>query len=363
MKVVDKDCNLDCSYCFYCKQKKEKRVMDSSILEKVISEICNYNSGDINFIWHGGEPLLAGIDFYKKAFKLQEKLKKPKQRISNSIQTNATLLNDSWAELFKEYGINVSISLDGPMEVHDRYRIFLCGAGSFRKVIKGIESLRRKSVEFSIISVVTSENAIKSEEIFRFLTSQQPLWISFVASMGVKAEDGIYSKYSIPLSSYIDFLITIFNLWVEDGDYRLKILPIETILSGFFEKDHRDYRLNGECKKRLAIRKCERNLVITPNGELKTCGFHGYDDLFLFGDIKGGLGKAINSNMYRRYKNHLQKIKEKCSRCEWYKVCYEGCPRDFYVMGQQRLVCLELHRLFRHIQTEIIRHQIQKEWH
>lgn len=362
MKVADKGCNLDCNYCFYNKQTRGKKIMSLEILEMVIKEACEHNKGDVIFIWHGGEPLLAGIAFYQKAFELQERYRKPSQRIINSIQTNGTLINDRWGNIFKQRDVIVGISLDGPKDLHDKHRHFSDGKGSFEKIMCGIEFLRSSGVDFAVISVVTQETIEASNEVLNFLISQNPMWINFVPSLAISNGSTLLFEQSIQPSEYIDFLIRIFEFWLKNGDYRVKILPIETIICGFLEKEHREHRLVGECKKRLAVRSCEKNLVIIPNGDVKTCSFHSYGDVFKFGNIRVGLDTILNSSAYQQYQEHLRTIKERCSNCRWYRVCPNGCPRDFHIGGSDGLFCKELPRLFQFIQEELGKYPITREW-
>ena len=362
LKVANKGCNLDCRYCFYNKQTRGKKIMPLEVLEMVIKEVCEHNQGDIIFIWNGGEPLLAGVEFYQQAFQLQERYKKPTQKIINSIQTNGTLINAEWGNIFKRYSVIVGVSLDGPKDLHDKHRQFPNGKGSFEEVMRGIEFLKSFGVDFAVISVVTQETMKIPEEVFDFLISQNPIWVNFVPSLATLNGSALSFEQSIQSSEYIEFLIKIFGLWLKRGDYRIKILPMETIICGFLEKEHRDYRLVGECKKRLDVRSCERNLVVIPNGDVKTCAFHSYRDVFEFGNIKAGLATILNSSRYQQYQEHLRAIKKRCSTCKWYRVCPNGCPRDFYIGGINGLFCKESPRLFRFIQESLDGYQIAKEW-
>jgi uncharacterized protein len=336
--------------------------MSLKILETTIREFCEHNLDKIIFTWHGGEPLLAGKDFYQKAFNLQKKYKRTNQEILNSIQTNATLIDDKWAKIFKLNHILVGISLDGPKKIHDEYRVFHNGEGSFDRVMQGIKSLKDLGIEFSIISVVTKKVIDNPKLVFDFLVSREPIWINFVPSLAISNSSNLSFKWSIKPSDYIDFLIKIFEMWFKKSDYKIKILPIETIISGFLKREHREYRLISECKKRLAIRSCEKNLVIIPNGDVKTCSFHSYDNIFEFGNIQSGLRSILESPEYKKYQNHLKEIKNRCSKCRWYEVCPNGCPRDFYIGGLNGLFCKESPRLFRLIQESIKKYQISKEW-
>lgn len=363
LKVADKACNLNCSYCFYDRQTRDQKIMDLKVLEKVVYEVCSLNGENINFIWHGGEPLLAGIEFYQKAMEYQARFRKRGQKFTNNIQTNGTLIDGDWAAFLKKWGFNVGISLDGPREIHDKHRRFSHGEGSFDKVIEGLQILRKEKAEFSIISVITKETMRAPKETSDFLFSQHPLRITFVPALGISTGSEISYKYSIQARLYVDFLIEVFALWIERGDYQIRILPIETIIRGLSGKPSGDNGLIGECKRPLAIRRCERNLVIIPNGDLRTCAFHGYGDLFKFGNIRQGLQAVLSSDTYQKYKEQLDAIREKCAGCEWFCACHNGCPRDFHLGGGHGLFCEDYPRLFRYIQERLEEYQLSKGRH
>ncbi len=217
-------------------------------------------------------------------------------------------------------------------------------------------------VNFAVISVVTQETIKTPDKVFDFLISQNPMWINFVPSLAISTGSTLLFERSIQSSEYIDFLIKIFSFWLKNGDYGIKILPIETIICGFLGRKHRDHRLVGECKKRLAVRSCEKNLVVIPNGDVKTCSFHSYGDVFEFGNIRSGLNTILNSSAYQQYQEHLRVIKERCSKCRWYRVCPNGCPRDFHIGGSDGLFCKESPRLFQFIQENLDKYPILKEW-
>ncbi len=312
----------------------------------IVRKVCEYNpeGGEIMFYWHGGEPLLAGITFYKKALEFQKYFKKPRQEIRNGIVTNGTLVNNEWAVFFKENRIGVVISLDGPKEYHDQYRIYPDGRGSFNQVMRGIEIFREAGVKFRILSVVTNQTARNPKAIFNFFVGHQLTEINFIPSIGIETGKCISFENSIRPSLYIGFLINIFDLWLKENDPDLRILPLESIINVFLKLPPEDCRFAGEC---------ERNLVIDYNGDILACSTHGYGDFFKFGNIKEGFTSILNSTIYQKYKEYLQRIEKRCSKCKWYQICHGGCPRDHYLGEEQNIFCQDFQRLFEYIQNSL----------
>lgn len=169
IKVVGDFCNLRCRYCFYnTEDQLTSRIMSDELLDKFLEEYIRLFTNDIMFIWHGGEPLLAGLSFFQKIVNLQTKYRKSHQIIKNNIQTNATLINDDWAKFFKAHNFRVGVSLDGDKKSHDFFRINNAGHGSFDQAIKGIEILRRYGIEPGIIQTITRGHLNRVREDFIF---------------------------------------------------------------------------------------------------------------------------------------------------------------------------------------------------
>ncbi len=351
MKHVGMGCNLRCGYCYYDKQDRSKRVMNFEILEETIHEVCRYNKGDVRFFWHGGEPLLIGIDFYEKIIELQEKFKRPDQMIINSIQTNGTLIDNKWVEFIKKNAFRVGISLDGPQKIHDYYRKYPDGEGSFEKVMKGIKLLKKEEIEFGVVSVVTDQSVKTPEKIFDFFISQHlTKTINFNPSWGIEAGNRISFEKSVQFSLYIDFLIKIFDLWLKnENDPYLKIYPLESIVRAFLGFPQKDCRFAGEC---------EKSWVIDYNGDIFACCTYGYEDFSKFGNIKEELDSIFYSEPFRKYKGYLKEIRNRCSKCHWYKICKGGCPFHHYLGGGENILCPDMQRLFGHIQERLKSYQL-----
>lgn len=354
LKVIGNDCNLRCKYCYYSKQKRaQKKVMNSGVLEQIILEVCKYDAfKEIRFFWHEGEPLLAGISFYEKAIRLQERLKKSGQTIVNHIQTNGILIDRKWTEFFKEKEISLGIglSLDGPQEYHDYCRQYPDGKGSFNKVMEGIVILKENELKFGIISVITNRSAKVPREIFDFFVSQQLTnTISFIPSIGVETENGISFENSVQPSLYVDFLIEIFEFWLTQDSSDLKIFPLESIVRAFLRFPQEDCRFGGGCEKRL---------VIDYNGDIFPCSTYGYGDFFKFGNIREGIDSIFKFGFFQKNREHLEEIKRKCSGCRWYKICQAGCPHHHYLGKGDNIFCRDFQRLFQHIQKTLKEYQL-----
>jgi len=352
LKHVGMSCNLRCSYCYYNKQDRSKKAMNLEILEETIREVCKYNTGDVRFFWHGGEPMLIGISFYEKAIELQEKFKKSAQKIINCIQTNGTLIDDKWSKFFKEKAIKVGISLDGPQKYHDYYRQYPDGKGSFGKIMEGIKILKKQKIEFGVVSVVTNQIVKTPEEIFKFFISHQITnTINFNPLLGTNVGNGIsFEKKGVQPSLYIDFLIKIFDLWLKnENNPHLKIYPLESIVRAFLGFPQEDCRFAGEC---------EKSLVIDYKGDIFACCTYGYGDFFKFGNIKDGLNSVLHSESFLKYKKYLKEIRNACSKCQWYDICKGGCPFHHYIGNGKNLFCPDLQRLFKHIQVSLKKYQL-----
>ncbi len=358
VKEVTTACNLRCKYCFFAEQDRRRDIIDEDLLEMIIKEVCGYNSdnSEIIFYWHGGEPTLAGIEFYEGVVTLQQKLKKKNQRIRNAIETNATLLDSDWAEFFRKASFEIGVSLDGPKRYHDSYRCYPDGTGSFDDVVRGIEFLKESGIEFSIIAVITSKSAVNPEEIFRFFESAGVSnLVNLVPALGIETGHGLSFKYSVSPRLYIDFLMKIFDLWLSSGNREIKILPLESIIRSFMGFPQRDCRFAG---------RCTRSVVIESNGDIYACNTYGYGDFFMFGNIrKKGLAKAIDPDSSKKYGSYLRFLKtmrDKCSTCEWYDICHGGCPGWYYLGQGKNILCKDFKRLFAYIQKVLREYEMIK---
>ena len=165
-------CNLDCKYCFFLSKEAlypgSKFRMSDDVLEKYIKQLLeSHKSPDVNVAWQGGEPMLMGIDFFRKSVEFADKYRRPEQRILHSIQTNGVLIDDEFAKFFKENNYLVGLSVDGPKEIHDEFRVNKGGKGTFDQVMNGWENLVKHKVEFNILCTLHSANIEKPIEVYQ----------------------------------------------------------------------------------------------------------------------------------------------------------------------------------------------------
>lgn len=353
IKEVTTDCNLRCKYCFFAKQDRRKEVISPTVLKTAVIRICECNPDDkeIIFYWHGGEPLLAGVNFYKQAVEFQQSLKKPGQSVRNGIETNATLLNNEWVAFFKEVGFEVGVSLDGPAEYHNEYRCYPDGRGSFKDVMRGVRLLKKGGIQFSVIAVINKKSVLHPEEIFSFFAANDISdSVNLVPALGIETGHGLSFECSVEPSDYVDFLAKVFDFWLLSQKPELKILPLESIVRAFVGFSQEDCRFTGECKK---------SIVLESNGDVFACNTYGYGDFFRFGNIKNSVASILNPEISPKYKNYLDflaKIQSNCSKCSWHRICRGGCPGWYYLGNGKNILCKDLKRLFAHIQKSLRRY-------
>jgi len=318
IKPVSYDCNLNCKYCFYKKTGTlypgKRHLMREDVLEKLIFEFMTYaKGGPCIFSWQGGEPLLAGIDFFKKVIKLEKKHGKSGQCVSNTVQTNGTLLNNKWVKLFKEYNFLIGISLDGPPEVHNYYRRYLSGKGSFQKVMDGIDLLKKGNVEFNILSTLGKETAKNPKKIYNFFLSQGLYYLQFIPAVDRKNKK--MSDFSITPQQYGDFLCGLFDAWWNNGNPFISIRLFDNILEIFLHKESSSCMFKNQCGEYI---------VVEFNGDVYPC------DFFVSREWKlGNIFENPPGQLFEKAKSQFGKLKEiipsDCQKCKWNFICHNGC--------------------------------------
>ncbi len=275
---------------------------------------------EINFTWQGGEPTLLGLDFFNKAVEFQKKYKPENIEISNSFQTNGVLINDEWAEFFKNNDFLLGISIDGPEELHNFYRRNKKGKGSFPDTLKGMGILIKHQVEFNTLTCVQKNNVTYPVEIYDFLKQAGSRYFQFVPIVE-KGKDGKVSENSVQPGLYGKFLNSIFNHWLENEDVG------EVFIQDF------DVTLNlvmgypsPVC---LKADKCGRAVVLEHNGDLYSCD-HFVDQQHFLGNIMvmeiNNLVDGVKQTAFGNDKK--DKLPPECKNCEFLSLCNGGCPKD-----------------------------------
>ena len=322
IKPASAVCNLDCAYCFYLDREADPysalpaRRMTEETLERLVDTYLFYSYPSSTFAFQGGEPTLAGPAFFEKLVNLQQQYGRNGQSVSNAMQTNGILLNDRWCKLFKQYNWLIGISIDGPEPIHDLYRFNKQGAGTWRKVMAGIECMKKHGVEFNVLCVLSQANVAKAAEIYKFFRS---LGIDYIQYIPLSEFDGLGQPlpFTIAPEQYGRFLCETFDLWwPERRKVRIRYFDnIAEALAG---------QKPGCCTLHAT---CDSYVVVEFNGDVYPCDFFVEKDWRL-GNINIDSWTEI-ARQQRRYQFAAKKTiaHPECQACEYQAICHGGCPK------------------------------------
>ena len=323
IKPSGPDCNLDCKYCFYSHKSslfgKSTHRMGDDVLDRLIKDYLSLNFPVSSFAWQGGEPTLMGLDFYKKVVELQKEYGQDGQAVSNALQTNGVLLDEEWCRFLCEYQFLVGISLDGPKDYHDFYRLDHAGNGTFDKVMVAIKTCRRHKVEFNILVLLNNKNVIAPDELFDFFTGLKIKYLQFVPCVEKDMKTGQIADYSITPQQYGEFLCRIFDRWNEYGPEKLSIRIIDSMLNYLVHGRHTNCTFN---------RKCEDYIVIEHNGDAFCCDFFVDQQHNLGNIIDSPIKELVRNDKKLRFASLKNKIHNKCLICRHDRLCNGGCLKD-----------------------------------
>lgn len=321
VKPVGSACDLACSYCYYREDVsgvKGLKVMPTEILELIISEYARDSKGRGQIAWHGGEPLLAGIDFFKEAMYLENKYG---TQIYNAMQTNGTLITDAFAEIFRKNKFLIGVSIDGPKEVHDSRRFYDGESyGSYDLVMQGVSLLRKKNVEFNVLTVIGQHNVTKATILFDFYDKNDFNWLQFIPQMKFTSFlPSVKTKYDITPEQYYNFLSEFFKLWYKNKIGIMSVRFFDNILQSYLQQTPDICTMQERCPD---------HLVLDVNGDVYPCDlFH--NKYWKIGNIKDmEIAEAIKTEKYRNFHKLKPNLPSKCKTCKWLKNCYGGCPRN-----------------------------------
>lgn len=324
-KTVSTDCNLDCSYCYYrasLEGARSRRRIEPAVLETFIPQYLRYvaDAGVASFAWQGGEPTLAGKAFFRQALDLQARHALPGTIISNAIQTNATLIDQEWAELFAAYRFLVGVSIDGPPEVHDLERKDRGGHGSFRNVMASLDHIRRHGVEFNVLCVVGPHNVGRPGELLRFFRREGITHMQFIPAMGFQATDPYQQPtYLVTPEEYGEFLAGLFDEWYEQGAPAVSVRTFDNHLQSLLGIP------NDSC---VQSSRCDAGIVVEYNGDVYPCDFYIHPDWLLGNVLREELSSICESPRRREFVMQKEPLAAECAACEFLLLCRSGCPRN-----------------------------------
>ena len=369
-------CNLGCRYCFFLSKEnlypaRESPLMPDDLLETTIRQLMESSIGpQVEVSWQGGEPLLRGLDFFRRSVELAEKYRKPHQRVLHTVQTNGTLIDDQWAEFFKQNSYLVGVSIDGPREMHDAFRVAKGGEGSFDDVIRGWRCLQEHEVDANILCTIHAANEDHPLEVYRFFRDELKAgYIQFIPIVeratpetialadrgwsGLKGMDrplytqtgNLVTERSVKAGKFGKFLLAIFDEWVKRDVGRVFVVTFDVALGSWL----------GQHNACIVSPTCGASLVMEHNGDVYSCDHYVEPDHRLGNVRETPLGDLVLMEKQRRFgQAKYDTLPNYCRKCSSLFACYGECPRNRFIKtpdGEDGLnyLCEGYKAFFQHI--------------
>lgn len=361
IKPASSLCNLRCKYCFY-HDEAEKRtirsygIMDTATLENIVRRAFEVATSEVTFAFQGGEPTLAGIEFYQKLFALCDIYNRKKLKVSFAIQTNGILIaaDERWAEMFGIRDFLVGISVDGIKELHDINRVDINGEGTYKNVLRAVSMLRKHNVRFNILTVVNEITARNIAKIYKYYKNQNWRYIQFIECLDPIDEPPFQNKNSLKPERYLQYLKTLFDLWYSDalaGDY-ISIRQFDNYMNVFAGYRPESCGMFGMCTIQY---------VIEADGSVYPCDFYVLDDYMLGNINENGFKELFETDKAQSFIKKSCVHSNKCKNCRWYSICKAGCNR--YKHDNEYIYCGALYEFFEYSYDRFLKliRKIQRE--
>lgn len=369
-KPIGPVCNLRCEYCFYLEKETfypdgEQYRMSDEVLEAYIRQVAEAHADipELLFAWQGGEPTLLGIEFFEKALKLEKKFAKGKP-VQNTIQTNGTMIDDDWCSFLKKNRFLVGLSLDGPEDLHDRYRRDAGGEGTHAKVMRALTLMKKHGVEFNVLACVNRETAKRPLDVYHWFKDNGVEFIQFIpiVELAANAETtelglqlGVPSgpadtgqpvtEWTVEPEDYGDFLNTIFDEWVRNDVGSVFVMNYEWALVSY---------IGLQMPACFFAPECGNAGIIEHNGDIYSCDHFMYPRYRLGNVLTDDLAKMMSSPLQKEFGADKGKLPRYCRECRVLKACYGECPKHRFAVtpdGEPGLnyLCAGYKKYFEHI--------------
>ena len=367
-KPVAAACNLECRYCYYLRrpgvgpsQRMSREVLEAFVRDTLAAQA---DLPEVYFSWQGGEPLLAGLDFFREALAFQERFRPVGVRVLNALQTNGTLLDTPWARFFAEHRFLVGISLDGPARFHDPLRRDAHGRASHAKALRGLETLQRWGVEFNTLTVVHNLNYRHGLGIYRFLRRIGVRHMQFIPLVERLARNGEMAApppadadaglapWTAPPEGFGRFLCEVFDEWLAHDVGQVFVQLFEEHVAALAGLPA------GICVFSAA---CSSTPILESNGDLYSCDHYAYSPYRLGNIRETPIGELMRSERQREFgRRKLESLPADCMRCEFLAACLGGCPKHRFAApdsdGRTRnYLCPSYRLFFRHTAPALAR--------
>ena len=354
-------CNLDCAYCFFLDKEAlypgSRFRMSDATLELYIRQLVESHQADtVNIAWQGGEPTLMGLDFYRRAMALAEKYRRPGMKYLHTMQTNGTLLDDEWAAFFKQHDFLIGISIDGPRDVHDVYRVDKGGRPTFDRVMRGLRLLQKHGVEHNVLTAVNGVNADYPLEVYRFLRDDAgATWMQFIPVVERIGADGPallqegmrVSERAVGPDQFGRFLCDVFDEWVRRDVGRIFVQTFEATLRNWL-----GMRTSGMC---VFNETCGAGPALEHNGDLYSCD-HFVEPNHLLGNIRNEhmIEMVASPRQLKFGRDKRDSLPRCCLECDVRFACHGECPKNRFIPapdGEPGLnyLCAGFKEFFHHV--------------
>ncbi|MCI9503056.1 MAG: anaerobic sulfatase maturase [Hungatella sp.] len=327
IKPASGNCDMRCRYCFYADEQENRSVssrgiMSKETMRKIMDRALKYADGYCTVAFQGGEPTLAGLDFYEDLAKYMAACENPKRiRFQYAIQTNGLKIDETWARFWAENRYLVGVSLDGPKEIHDKYRRDRGGKGTYNQIMSGIRLLEKYHVDYNILTVVTSASARSGQKIYNFFKKNKMEYQQYIECLDPLGEAPGGQEFSLTPGQYEVFLKSMFDAWYLD------VKAGKAVYNRYFENLMLifDGHMPESCNMRGI---CGKQWVIEADGSTYPCDFYALDQWLL-----GNIREDSFEDMDRRreelgFIRWSEKIHEDCRQCRWLNLCRGGCRRN-----------------------------------
>ena len=371
-------CNLDCSYCFFLSKEllydQQRQQMSEETLDIYVRTFLDANpDGEVTMLWQGGEPTLRGLPFFKRAMQLADRYRRPRQQVRHALQTNATLIDEKWANFLAENDVLVGVSIDGPAHIHDSYRVNRAGRGSHKQVIRGWNLLRDAGVRCNILCTVHHVNERSPLEVYRYF--RDDLGADFIQFIPIvervnrdslkEAETGwrdtqlLYRQQgscvtsrSVDPQAYGDFLLKIFQEWIQRDVGSVFVQDFDSALGAFFTGP-------TVC---VHAPECGNNVALEFNGDVYACDHWVEPDWLVANIYSTKLSSVPKANVMREFaKKKNTYLPQRCRECSVRRLCNGGCPKDRFVGDagesgheQQNYLCEGYYRFYSSIKPDLV---------
>ena len=367
-------CNIDCQYCFFLSKEAlypgdHQRMREETLEEYLRQLLESHRTPQVTVAWQGGEPTLMGLPFFRRAMELVEKHRRPGQEVEHTFQTNGIALDDEWCAFFKEHRVLVGLSVDGPREIHDRYRVTRAGKGTFDLVMRGLSCLRQHQVPFNILCTVNAANQHHGRKVYTFFRDELHAdWIQFIpiieratqdtlllANLGWSDRPGqprmlytqtgtMVTERSVNGRQYGQFLVDIFEEWVRRDVGKVFVQLFDVTLDAYF----------GRYTLCIHAPTCGLGPALEHNGDLYSCD-HFVEPGYRLGNIhETHMLELVTSPEQRKFgMDKRDTLTSQCRSCEVRPLCNGGCPKDRFAMSRdnepgQNYLCEGLELFYRH---------------